>query len=589
MRRLFKQRITRDQLMNHDLAETHSIDRERMDVDVLIIGAGPAGLSTACRLKQLNPEIHVVVLEKGSEVGAHILSGAIMQPTAMDELFPDWQNMGAPLNTPVIEDEVYYFTHKHGIKFPKLLEPKLLKNHGNYIVSLGNVCRWLAEQAERLGVEIYPGFAAGELLFGEDGQISGVITGDMGLDAHGQKKDSFVAGMEVHASYTVFSEGCRGHLGKQLISHYQLDAGKDPQHYGLGIKELWQIDPSVNQEKNGQHKAGLVLHTAGWPVSETLSAENTGGGGFLYHLDNNQISLGFISELSYQHPFYDPYQEMQRWKTHPTIAKFLQGGKRISYGARAIAKGGLQSLPKMHFPGGLLIGCDAGTLNNAKIKGSHTAMKSGMLAAETIHSALLSGRLQADLIEYEKVFNQSWIYKELHQQKNWGPARHHFGEILGGVFSFIDINLLNGKLPLTLTGPQPDHAATTSPHAQKTYKNVQPINYPKADGILTFNKLDSVFLSNTHHGEDQVCHLKLKNQDIPLKHLTDFDNGRTEPSLFYCPAGVYEKLESDNGAIQFQINSQNCLHCKTCDIKDPEQNINWTIPEGGDGPTYPNM
>lgn len=565
--------------------KSETVSRETMNVDVLIVGAGPAGLATACRLKQLNPDTHVLVLEKGSEVGAHILSGAIMQPTAMNELFPNWQAMGAPLNTSVIADEVYYFTKKHGIKFPKLLEPKLLKNHDNFIVSLGNVCRWLAEQAEQLGVEIYPGFAASELLFGEDNHILGVVTGDMGLDAHGQQKDSFMPGMEIHASYTVFSEGCRGHLGKQLIAHYQLDAGKDPQHYGLGIKELWQIDTELND----QYKEGLVLHTAGWPVSESLAKEKAGGGGFLYHLENNQISLGFISELAYQHPFYDPYQEMQRWKTHPEIAKFLKGGKRISYGARAIAKGGLQSLPKMHFPGGLLIGCDAGTLNNAKIKGSHTAMKSGMLAAETINDALTAGRVHDDLVEYEQAFNNSWIYTELHQQKNWGPARHHLGEILGGIFSFIDINIFNGKLPITLQDTQPDYAASTSIQAKKTYHNAKPINYPKADGILTFNKLDSVFLSNTNHGEDQVCHLKLTDSGIPVKHLTDFKDGRTEPSLFYCPAGVYEKIEEEGGKIKFQINSQNCLHCKTCDIKDPEQNINWTIPEGGDGPTYPNM
>ena len=579
--------------MNSETVSTEPSSRERMDVDVLIIGAGPAGLATACRLKQLNPDTHVMVLEKGSEVGAHILSGAIMQPTAMNELFPNWQAMGAPLNTPVTADEVYYFSEKRGIKFPKLLEPKLLKNHDNYIVSLGNVCRWLADQAERLGVEIYPGFAASELLFGEDKQIIGVITGDMGLAANGQPKDSYTQGMEIRASYTVFSEGCRGHLGKQLIAHYQLDAGKDPQHYGLGIKELWQIDPALNEE----HKEGLVLHTAGWPVSETLAKEKAGGGGFLYHLENNQISLGFISELAYQHPFYDPYQEMQRWKTHPTIAKFLKGGKRISYGARAIAKGGLQSLSKMHFPGGLLIGCDAGTLNNAKIKGSHTAMKSGMLAAEVISQALSDNRQQDDLKEYEQVFNDSWIYTELHQQKNWGPARHHLGEILGGIFSFIDINLFNGRLPVTLRDPQPDYKASISKQAIKTYKGVQPINYPKADGVLTFNKLDSVFLSNTNHGEDQPCHLKLSDTGIPLKHLTEFSDGRTEPSLYYCPAGVYEKLdesienenEEASSNIKFQINSQNCLHCKTCDIKDPSQNISWSIPEGGDGPNYPNM
>lgn len=577
-------------IVNEETLNREVVNRERMDTDVLIIGAGPAGLATACRLKQLNPDTQVMVLEKGSEVGAHILSGAIMQPTAMNELFPDWKAMGAPLNTLVIEDEVYYFTEKRGIKFPKLLEPKLLKNHDNYIVSLGNICRWLAEQAEKLGVEIYPGFAASELLFGQEGQITGVVTGDMGLDSNGQEKANFVAGMEIHASYTVFSEGCRGHLGKQLISHYNLDEGysgkkKDPQHYGLGIKELWQIDPAVND----LHKEGLVLHTAGWPISETLKKEKASGGGFLYHLENNQISLGFISELSYQHPFYDPYEEMQRWKTHPTIAKFLTGGKRISYGARAIAKGGLQSLPKMHFPGGLLIGCDAGTLNNAKIKGSHTAMKSGMLAAEVISQALNDNKRQVDLIEYEKAFNDSWIYTELHQQKNWGPARHHFGEILGGIFSFIDINVFNGRLPITLRDPQPDYKASISKQALTTYKNVKPINYPKADGVLTFNKLDSVFLSNTNHGEDQVCHLKLKDNDIPLKHLAEFKDGRSEPSLFYCPAGVYEKIESSDGSLTLQINAQNCLHCKTCDIKDPSQNINWTIPEGGDGPNYPNM
>jgi len=571
--------------MNND-----NINRDRMDVDVLIIGAGPAGLATACRLKQLNSDTHVVVLEKGSEVGAHILSGAIIQPTAMDELFPDWKTLGAPLNTPVIDDEIYYFSQNHGIKFPKLLEPKLLKNHDNYIVSLGNVCRWLAQQAEQLGVEIYPGFAASELIIGENNQVTGVITGDMGIDANGEHKESFMAGMEIHARYSVFSEGCRGHLGKQLIKHYQLDVDssgkkKDPQHYGLGIKELWQIDPEVND----LHKEGLVLHTAGWPVSETLAKEKAGGGGFLYHLENNQISLGFISELAYQHPFFDPYQEMQRWKTHPTIAKFLKGGKRISYGARAIAKGGLQSLPKMHFPGGLLIGCDAGTLNNAKIKGSHTAMKSGMLAAETINHALASGYIQTDLEEYEQAFKESWVYTELHQQRNWGPARHHLGEILGGIFSFIDINLFNGRLPITLQDPQPDFAATLSKSAQKTYANAQPIRYPKADGVLTFNKLDSVFLSSTNHSEDQVCHLQLKDKAIPIKHLAEFNDGRSESSLFYCPGGVYEKLENDIGEVHFQINSQNCLHCKTCDIKDPAQNINWKIPEGGDGPNYPNM
>lgn len=570
--------------------ETPNTQRERMDVDVLIIGAGPAGLATACRLKQLNPETHIMLLEKGSEVGAHILSGAIMQTTAMDELFPDWQSMGAPLTTPVIEDEIYYLTENKGIKFPSFLEPKLLKNHGNYIVSLANVCRWLAQQAENLGVEIYPGFAASELIINNDNQVTGVITGDLGLDAQGNRKDSFMPGMEIHARYSVFSEGCRGHLGKQLISHYKLDqdtAGKkkEPQHYALGIKELWQIDPKLND----QYKEGLVLHTAGWPISDSLKKESASGGGFLYHLENNQISLGFISDLSYQHPFYDPYEEMQRWKTHPSIAKFLKGGKRISYGARAIAKGGLQSLPKMSFAGGLLIGCDAGTLNNAKIKGSHTAMKSGMLAAECIDKALTQGRSQDELTDYDSAFKDSWIYQELNQQRNWGPARHKLGDIAGGIFSFIDINIFNGKLPINLKDTQADYLASTSAQAQKRYKDALPINYPKADGILTFNKLDSVFLSNTNHGEDQPCHLKLKDQTIPIQRLQESPKGKTEPALFYCPAGVYEKVEDADGKLDLQINSQNCLHCKTCDIKDPEQNINWTIPEGGDGPNYPNM
>lgn len=573
-----------------------SIDRETMNVDVLIVGAGPAGLAAACKLKQLSPEMHVMVLEKGSEVGAHIVSGAIMQPTAMNELFPDWLTMGAPLTTQVVDDDVYYLTQHRHVKFPKLLAPKLLKNEGNYIVSLADVCRWLAQQAEALGVEIYPGFTASELLFSsvpspdQQQSVIGVRTGDMGVDSQGQPKDNFTAGMDIHAHYTIFSEGCRGHLGKQLIAHYQLDKHKDPQHYGLGIKELWQIDPEINH----RHKPGLVLHTAGWPTSATLKKEKASGGGFLYHLENNQISLGFISELAYQHPFYDPYEEMQRWKTHPSIAQFLSGGKRISYGARAIAKGGLQSLPKMHFPGGLLIGCDAGTLNNAKIKGSHTAMKSGMLAAEVIANALSENRFQADLGEYESAFKDSWIYSELHQQRNWGPARHHFGDILGGLFSFIDINLCNGRSPITLTDSQPDHLASTSKRAEKIYRNVKPIVYPKADGVVTFNKLDSVFLSSTCHKENQPCHLTLNEADIPMRNLLSFKDGRREPSLFYCPAGVYEKVEcrsQDDGAadIGFQINSQNCLHCKTCDIKDPHQNIRWTPPEGGDGPNYPNM
>ncbi len=544
--------------------------RDVLETDILIIGAGPAGLACACRLKQVNPEIQVVVLEKGSEVGAHILSGAIMQPTAMDELFPNWQAMGAPLNTPVTEDQVYYFTSpKHAINFPHLFEPKTLKNKGNYVVSLGNVCRWLAEQAEQMGVEIYPGFSAAELIYNQDGSVGGAITGDMGIDANGQAKPGFMLGMEIKANYTVLSEGCRGHLGKQVIKKFELDKGKDPQHYGLGIKELWEIDPQ-------KHEAGVVMHSAGWPCSES----KTGGGGFLYHLENNQISLGFISELSYENPYYNPYEEMQRWKLHPVVKRLLQGGKRISYGARAIAKGGLQSLPKMHFAGGLLIGCDAGTLNNAKIKGSHTAMKSGMLAAEVMAEAWQKGWKHRDLTDYEKAFKNSWIHTELHQQRNWGPARHQFGEFLGSAIAFLDINILNGHLPITLHDKQCDHEVL------KPAKNCQEILYPKPDGLITFSKLDSVFLSNTHHGEDQPCHLILNDENMPLaKNLLEFD----EPAQRYCPAGVYEIVENEHGQKEFKINSQNCIHCKTCDIKEPSQNIQWLPPEGGGGPNYPNM
>ena len=546
------------------------MDREQLKTQVLIVGAGPSGLACAIRLKQLNPAVQITVLEKGSEVGTHILSGAVMQPTAMNELFPNWQELSAPLTTQVSEDRVYYFTSaKKGIKFPSILEPKTLKNHGNYVISLGNVCRWLAQQAEELGVEIYPGFAAEKVLFDEQNRVIGVQTGDMGVDVHGNPKDGYMPGMEILADYTVLSEGCRGHLGKQLIKHFNLDEGKDPQHYGLGIKELWQIAPE-------KHQAGLVLHTAGWPSEES----GTGGGGFLYHLEDNQVSLGFISELSYDNPYYNPYEEMQRWKLHPVIKDFLKGGKRISYGARAIAKGGLQSLPKMSFPGGLLIGCDAGTLNNAKIKGSHTAMKSGMLAAESLQEALEKGHALTDLSDYGEKIKNSWLYKELHAQRNWGPARHKFGNLIGSAVGWIDINIFNGKLPFTLKDPKPDYACL------KPISDCKPIHYPKPDNEVTFSKLDSVFLSNTYHEEDQPCHLQLADNSIPIaQNLVKFD----EPAQRYCPAGVYEVIEDEHGDKQFQINGQNCLHCKTCDIKDPAQNISWTVPEGSGGPNYPNM
>ena len=543
--------------------------RDLLEFDVVIVGAGPAGLAAACRLRQLNRDISVCVLEKASEVGGHILSGAIMQPTAMAELFPDWRERGAPLHVPVTEDEVYFLpSERRAIRLPKIMEPKTLRNGGNYIVSLGNVCRWLAQQAEQLGVDIYPGFAAAEVLY-DEGRVVGVITGDLGLDQSGQPKEGYMPGMELRAKYTLFAEGCRGHLGKQLIERFDLQRGKDPQHYALGIKELWEIEPE-------RHHQGRVLHSAGWPAA----ASGASGGGFLYHLDNNLVSLGYISDLSYRNPHYSPFDEMQRWKLNPAIRRYLEGGKRVSYGARAIAKGGLQSLPKMTFAGGMLLGCDAGTLNNAKIKGSHTAMKSGMLAAETLVEALQQGRVGEDLLDYQQRFDRSWIYTELHQQRNWGPARHKWGDLLGGAFAFIDLNLLGGRMPVTLRDASEDHAQL------QAAAQCPRMDYPKPDGMLTFGKLESVFLSNTNHAEDQPCHLRLTDTRLPVAHnLPLYD----EPAQRYCPAGVYEIIETDAGEAQLQINAQNCLHCKTCDIKDPRQNIQWCPPEGGGGPNYPNM
>jgi electron-transferring-flavoprotein dehydrogenase len=552
------------------------MERESMEVDVVIVGAGPSGLATACRLGQLaqetGQEISVVVVEKGSEVGAHILSGAVLEPRALNELFPTWKEMGAPVNVPVKEDEILLMTGaESSIKVPNVFAPKTMHNEGNYIISLGNLCRWLGEQAEGLGIEIFPGFAATEVLFNEDGSVKGIATGDSGMGLDGEHKASYTPGMELHAKYTIFSEGCRGHLGKQLMEKFNLrDGDIDPQHYGIGIKELWDIDPA-------KHKEGLVLHSAGWPLSESGSA----GGGFLYHLDNNQVTLGLITDLSYSNPHLSPFDEMQRWKTNPAVKKFLEGGKRVSYGARAIAKGGLQSLPKMTFPGGLLTGCNAGTLNFAKIKGTHTAMKSGMLAAEAIAEALKNGRGSDELSEYTSAFKASWVYEELYQQRNFGPLQHKFGNLVGSAMVFVDLNIFNGKLPFTLRDPIPDHETLKSAAESKQ------INYPKPDGKLTFNKLDSVFLSNTNHEEDQPCHLTLKDPDVPLQvNLPRWD----EPAQRYCPAGVYEIITSEtDGSKRFQINAQNCVHCKTCDIKDPTQNINWVAPEGTGGPNYPNM
>lgn len=546
------------------------MERESMEYDVVIIGAGPSGLSAACRLRQINPELSVCVVEKGSEVGAHILSGAVLEPTALNELFPDWKERNAPLLTPVEGDDIHVlFSATGGMKVPSLFVPKTMHNHGNYIISLGNLCRWLAEQAEALGVEIFPGFAAAEVLYHDDGSVKGIATGDMGVSHTGEHGDNYMLGMELHAKYTLFSEGCRGHLGKQLIQKFALNDGKEPQHYGIGIKELWKI-PDAN------YKKGLVVHTAGWPLAENGCA----GGGFLYHLEDNQVVVGLITDLSYSNPHVSPFDEFQRYKTHPTIRQYLEGGERVSYGARALVKGGLQAQPKMTFPGGLLIGDNAGTLNFAKIKGIHTAMKSGMVAAEVVAEAVAAGRGSDDLTHFAEAYKASWAWKELHTQRNFGPAQHKFGNIIGSAYAFIDLNIFNGKLPWTLSDPIADHATL------KPAKDCKAIIYPKPDGKLTFDKLSSVFLSNTNHEEDQPCHLTLKDADIPISHNLPIYN---EPAQRYCPAGVYEVVENSDGSKRFQINAQNCVHCKTCDIKDPTQNIVWVAPEGGGGPNYPNM
>ncbi|MGB1144737.1 MAG: electron transfer flavoprotein-ubiquinone oxidoreductase [Glaciecola sp.] len=545
------------------------MERESMEFDVVIVGAGPSGLSSAIKLMQLaqaqNKELMVCVVEKGSEVGAHILSGAVLETKALDELLPNWKELDAPINTPVTKDEIYYLTsHDKGIKLPNIMTPKTMHNEGNYIVSMANVTRWLATQAEQLGVEIFPGFAAAETII-EEGCVKGVITGDMGVAEDGTHKDSFMPGMELRAKYTIFAEGCRGHLGKTLIERFELDKDSTPQHYAIGFKEIWDIDPA-------KHQPGLVIHTAGWPLNEAT------GGSYLYHAENNQVLLGLIVDLNYTNPHLSPFDEFQQLKHHPTIKQYLSGGTRVSYGARAIAKGGYHSMPKMTMPGAVLVGCEAGTLNFAKIKGNHTAMKSGMLAAEVIFNNI--DNEVSDLTDFTTLFKSSWLYDELYRSRNFGPAIHKWGNIVGGAFNTLDQNIFNGKLPINLFDNDADHSQ------MKNASESQPIEYPKYDNEISFDKLSSVFLSNTNHEEDQPCHLRLNDPELPLKfNLVNYN----EPAQRYCPAGVYEIIEDSSGNPKFNINSQNCIHCKTCDIKEPSQNINWIVPEGAGGPNYPNM
>ena len=547
-------------------------ERESMEFDVVIVGGGPSGLAAACRLSQLaatdGKELSVVVVEKGSEIGAHILSGNVFEARALSELYPDWQEQGAPVKSAIKGDIIHYLIgDKKSVRVPGLFVPSPMHNKGNYIISLGRLCQWLGDKAEAAGINVFSGFAASEVLYDDEGRVKGVATSDLGIGKDGQQKSGYQAGYELLGKYTIFAEGCRGNLGESLMKQFDLRKDADPQHYGIGLKEIWEIDPD-------KHEEGLVVHTMGWPLDN-----KTEGGGFLYHASNNQVFLGFIVALNYTNPHLSPFHEFQRWKEHPKLRVYLEGGKRIAYGARAVNKGGLQSLPKLSFPGGVLVGCDAGFLNGVKIKGAHTAIKTGTLAAESVYGALANGEEYSELSSFEEAVKKSWVHDELHRARNFGPSLHKLGTFFGAAFTYIDQNIFRGKLPFTLRNQHADHDSL-----QKA-SEAKPIDYPKPDNVVSFDRLSSVFLSSTNHEEDQPSHLTLKDESIPIDYnLPEYD----EPAQRYCPAGVFEVVE-ENGQPRFQINAANCVHCKTCDIKDPKQNIVWVAPEGGGGPNYPGM
>ena len=551
------------------------MQRDSLEFDVVIVGAGPAGLAAACRLAQLaasqGKELDICLVEKAAEVGGHIVSGAVVETRALDELFPDWLERGAPLRTSVARDAFYWLPNaRWGVSVLRSLIPRVMHNRGNYIASLGRLCQWLGQQAENMGCHLFTGFAAVEVLYDGQGAVAGVATGDMGVAADGSEKPGYQAGYELRAPYVIFAEGCRGSLGKSLESRFGLREGADPQHYGIGLKEVWNVDPA-------RHRPGTVVHTFGWPLDN-----RTEGGGFLYHAENHQVYLGFVIALNYENPHLEPFAEFQRWKHHPRIRPVLEGGERVSYGARAVNKGGLQSLPRLTFPGGLLVGCEAGFLNGAKIKGTHTAMKTGMLAAETVFEALQGDEPSPsrDPAAFQQRVEGSWVWEELHRARNFSPGLHRFGTTLGAALAFLEHNVLRGRAPFTLHNRKPDHECILE--AEKAPR----IDYPRPDGVISFDRLSSVFVSNTNHEEDQPCHLKLADPGIPVEHnLPKFD----EPAQRYCPAAVYEIVQDDSGRPHFQINAQNCVHCKTCDIKDPMQNIDWVPPEGGGGPNYAGM